>query len=507
MTVSVKPFVLIILDGFGYRETKQHNAIANAKMPRWNYMWQHYPHTLIQSSGHSVGLPDGQMGNSEVGHLNIGAGRIVYQELTRIDQAIADDEFKQNAAFLTGFQQVKKNNSALHVMGLLSPGGVHSHENQIIALLKLAVHQGVTKVYFHAFLDGRDTPPQSALPSLQAVANISGVKIVSITGRYYAMDRDKRWERTQQAYDLLTLGKAEFHAADAISGLENAYTRGETDEFVKPMLIGPTVTIKDGDAVIFMNFRADRARQLSRALTDEKFEGFARQVVPKLSAFITLTQYADDIQANVAFPPQSLANVLGEYLANCQLKQFRIAETEKYAHVTFFFNGGRELPFPGEERTLIPSAKVATYDLHPEMSAREVTEKLTSAIRAQDYAFIVCNYANPDMLGHTGNYQATLKSLEILDQCLGEVCQAVVEVNGEMLITADHGNAECMYDDNTKQPHTAHTSDPVPLVYVGRSAEFIQQSGRLSDIAPTLLYLMGLPQPAEMTGHNLLKLS
>ncbi len=500
--MKVKPFVLIILDGWGYREAKEHNAIAAAHKPHWDKLWEKYPHTLIEGSGPCVGLPEGQMGNSEVGHLNMGAGRVVYQELTRIDKAIETKEFFENKVFMNAFKKAK--NKKIHILGLLSPGGVHSHENQIQAMIQLAAQHNPNNVYVHAFLDGRDTPPQSALASLEKLNQLP-CKVASLMGRYYAMDRDKRWDRTEKAYDLLTQAKADFQATSAVEALEKAYARGETDEFVKPTSIHH-VTIDDGDLVIFMNFRADRARQLTRAFTEKEFSGFVRQKTPALVEFVSLTQYADDIDAAVAYPPQTLKNTLGEYIAAQHLQQLRIAETEKYAHVTFFFNGGVEEPNAHEERLLIPSPKVATYDLAPDMSAVELTEALVSAIQSQHYSLIICNYANPDMLGHTGNFKATVRAIETIDDCLGKVVSALNDVNGEALITADHGNAELMFDEKTSQPHTAHTSELVPLVYIGRKAKFVRNDGALSDLAPTLLYLMNLSKPKEMTGNNLLEL-
>jgi 2,3-bisphosphoglycerate-independent phosphoglycerate mutase len=491
---NTKPFVLLILDGFGYREEEKYNAIANANTPTWKKIWSEYPHTLIQGSGHYVGLPDNQMGNSEVGHLNIGAGRVVYQELTRIDKSIEDGEFFKNPVFCNALDDAKTHNKTVHIMGLLSPGGVHSHENHIEAIIKLALEKNISKIYFHAFLDGRDTPPKSALPSLEKIEAISGVQIATIMGRYYAMDRDKRWERTEAAFELLTQSKADYSASTPQEALEKAYQRCETDEFVKPTIIHP-VAIKPEDLIIFMNFRTDRARQLTRMFLEK---GYAH--------FVTLTQYADDLSTQIAFPLQSLSNTLGEYLSNLHLKQFRIAETEKYAHITFFFNGGIEKPFPNEERLLIPSPKIATYDLQPEMSAPELTKELVKAIHSKQFDFIVCNYANPDMVGHTGNYEATLKAIETIDHSLAQIMAALKETNGEMIITADHGNAECMYDEKTHQPHTAHTSDPVPFVYIGRAAKIVNNKGNLSDIAPTILYLMGIDTPKEMTGKNLLEL-
>jgi 2,3-bisphosphoglycerate-independent phosphoglycerate mutase len=511
MSAIPKPIVLIVLDGWGYRTETVHNAIAAAHKPNWDKLWQQYPHTTISGSGRCVGLPDGQMGNSEVGHMNIGLGRVVFQDYTRINEAIDSGEFFHNAVLMQAIQTAIAQQQAVHIMGLLSPGGVHSHEQQLFALIHLAAQQGAKRVYIHAFLDGRDTPPQSAAASLerlQAVIDKTNCgEIASICGRYYAMDRDKRWDRVQAAYDMLTLGLAPYSAQTALEGLAAAYARGETDEFVQPTLIAtqtmPAI-IKDGDVVINMNFRADRARELSYALTQADFHGFTRQVWPHVSAYVTLTEYATDIAAQVAYPPQSLRNGLGEILSQAHLTQLRIAETEKYAHVTFFFNGGNETTYPGEQRILVPSPKVATYDLQPEMSAYQLTEQLVAAINSQHYDFIVCNFANPDMVGHTGNFAAAVKAIEAVDTCLGKIIHAVQTVGGEVLITADHGNAECMYDDHTKQPHTAHTTEPVPLLYIGRPAHFIIEDGKLADLAPTILSLMHLPIPAEMTGRQLL---
>lgn len=507
-----QPIVLIVLDGWGYSESRQYNAITAANKPTWDKLWQAYPHTLISGSGVDVGLPPGQMGNSEVGHLTIGAGRIVPQDYLRIDQAIADKSFFTNSVLINAVKLTTIKNKAVHILGLLSPGGVHSHEKQIHAMLELAVAQGAKQVYIHAFLDGRDTPPQSALASLQALEEkckqLQVGQIASIMGRYYAMDRDNRWDRVQAAYNLLTEGKGTYQANSATEALNQAYERGETDEFIKPTLITHFYDrINDGDSVIFMNFRADRARQLTRAFVDSGFNHFERQAKPKLSCFTTLTQYAKDINAQVAFPPINMANGLGEIIARQGWKQLRIAETEKYAHVTFFFNGGIETPYSGEERILIPSPKVATYDLQPEMSAREVTDKLVEAIESKQYALIVCNFANPDMVGHTGNFAATVKAIETIDQCLARIVTACQSIKGEIIITADHGNAECMFDDTTHQQHTAHTSDPVPLLYIGRPARFVVHDGTLADIAPTLLYLLGLEVPTEMTGRCLLSLN
>lgn len=513
-TPKLKQLVLIILDGWGYSESPQHNAIYSANTPNWDNLWLQNTHTLIHGSGESVGLPDGQMGNSEVGHLNIGAGRVVYQDFTRIDKAIKDGDFFKNSVLLNAIQKAKNNNKAIHVMGLLSPGGVHSHEQQIMALLKLAAQQNVQDIYFHAFLDGRDTPPKSAEASLQLLQKkcdeLNAGKIASIMGRYYAMDRDKRWDRIQTAYDLLTSGIANFHAESAEEALMQAYARGETDEFVKPTAIHAVNTkpiqIDDGDVIIFMNFRADRARQLTRVFTDPTFHEFNRKKCPAISEFVSLTQYAADIKTEIAFPPDNLTQVLGAYIAELGLKQLRIAETEKYAHVTFFFNGGIEKPFAGEERILVPSAKVATYDLQPQMSADELTDRLVAAIHSQQYSLIVCNFANPDMVGHTGDFSATVKAIEAIDQALGKINVALRAVGAEAIITADHGNAECMFDEKTQQPHTAHTISPIPCIYIGRPAKVVFEDGTLSDIAPTILYLMGLQQPKEMTGHRLFEL-
>ena len=507
--MKTTPVLLLILDGFGYREETENNAIAQARKPNWDRLWSEYPHTLIHTSGLNVGLPDEQMGNSEVGHLNIGAGRVVYQELTRIDLEIKNGSFYENAALLHAVEQAKQRDSALHIMGLLSPGGVHSQESHIHAMLELAARNGLNKVYLHAFLDGRDTPPRSATQPLQRTIDrcreLGTGRIATIVGRYYAMDRDKRWERMQPAYDLITAGKADFHAATAIEGLEQAYARDENDEFVKATVIGDAVSMRDGDVVVFMNFRADRARQLTHALTDDSFDGFTRAHFPKLADFVTLSSYGEDFHLPTAYSPSEIHNSFGEYVSNLGLHQLRIAETEKYAHVTYFFNGGREQPYPGEDRILINSPKVATYDLQPEMSAFEVTEQLEQAIRSGKYEAIICNYANGDMVGHSGNMEAAVKAIEALDSCIGRVVDAMRECGGEVLITADHGNAEQMLDPSTHQPHTAHTLNVVPFLYIGRPAHMLD-GGTLRDVAPTLLSMMGLSQPDEMTGKSLIEL-
>lgn len=511
--MGITPVLLIVLDGFGYREECDANAICQARKPHWNYLWQSYPHTTIDASEKWVGLPKDQMGNSEVGHMNIGAGRVVYQDYTKIEHAIETGEFLENPVLKEAVRVGKE--TALHVLGLVSPGGVHSHESQIHAFIRMAARAGVTKLYVHAFLDGRDTPPRSAGPSLTALdklyAELGTGRTASLCGRYYAMDRDKRWDRVKQGYDLITAGVAQFRAQSATEGLQAAYARGESDEFVKATAVVPegasAVQMNDGDAVVFMNFRADRARQLTSALTDSGFTGFERARKPRLGYYCTLTTYGRDFaHIPAAFPPQSITNGFGEYIAKQGLKQLRIAETEKYAHVTYFFNGGVETPYPGEDRIMIPSPKVATYDLKPEMSAREVTDQLVSAIQAKKYDAIVCNYANGDMVGHTGNLEAATRAIEVLDECIGRVVTAMREAGGEVLITADHGNAELMQDPQTHQAHTAHTLNVVPLLYVGRKAK-ITEGGALQDVAPTLLTMMGLPAPPEMTGKPLITLA
>ena len=507
-----KTAVLLILDGWGHREESDYNAIHAADSPVWDELWNGRPHTLLRTSGEAVGLPAGQMGNSEVGHMNIGAGRVVYQTLTRIDRDIAEGGFFNNPTLTEAAEKVVSNGSALHVIGLLSPGGIHSHEDQIMAMLDLALKRGVGRLYLHALLDGRDTPPRSALASLkkfeEKLAASGKGKLASICGRFYAMDRDQRWERVEPAYAMLTEGLAPFHFADAESALLAAYERGEDDEFVQASLIGEAdALVADGDAVVFMNFRADRARQLTRAFVEDDFDGFTRKRRPELADFVMLTEYAADIPANCAYPPEELKNVFGAWLADRGGSQLRIAETEKYAHVTFFFNGGREEPFANEERELIPSPKVKTYDLKPEMSAFELTDRLTAAIRSGDFDAIVCNYANGDMVGHTGSFEASIKAVEAVDQCLGKIVEAVRETGADLLITADHGNVEQMRDPETGQPLTSHTTGPVPLVYVGANKLDFTTEGRLCDIAPTMLRLLDLPIPAEMTGQALLNVA
>lgn len=509
-TTPRRTALLLILDGWGYREETDSNAIAAANTPVWDQLWRECPHTLITTSGIEVGLPSGQMGNSEVGHMNLGAGRVVYQSLTMIDKAIETGDFFSNTVLAGAARTAATNNKALHIMGLLSPGGIHSHENHILAMIKLAQDAGVKQVYVHAFLDGRDMPPRSALASLQktekALTEAGLGRIVSVVGRYFAMDRDKRWDRMQSAYDLITLGEADYQADSVEDALNNAYARDEDDEFVKATRIGSAVPIADGDSLVFMNFRADRARQLANAFVDPAFDGFKRKSTPNLAEFVMLTEYSADLNrfASCAYPPQTLHNSLGEYLASQGRTQLRIAETEKYAHVTFFFSGGREQPYEGEDRILVPSPDVATYDLKPEMSAPEVTEKLDQAIRSGKYDAIVCNYANGDMVGHTGSFDAAVKAVETLDECLGRLMQAIRDSGGQCLITADHGNVEQMMDAESGQALTSHTSGPVPLVYVGQRPWRFTREGALSDIAPTLLTLMDMEVPAEMTGHVLM---
>jgi len=513
MINSCKPVVLLILDGWGYCENTASNAIQGAQTPVWDDLWQKYPHTLIDTSGEAVGLPTGQMGNSEVGHLNLGAGRVVYQEFTRISKAIRTGAFFSNTTLTEVLDRAISTDKAVHIMGLLSPGGVHSHEEHIHAMVRMAVDRGATKVYMHALLDGRDVPPKSAEASLRAMDDLFvalGVGCtVSVTGRYYTMDRDQRWERVEKGYRVITQGQAEFEADNSITALKMAYARNETDEFMSPTRIqgvtGKQVQIEDGDAVVFMNYRSDRARQITRAFIDPKFDDFERQVTPKLAGFVTLTQYNPAFDNPVIFPPNELHNVFGEYIAEQGLRQLRLAETEKYAHVTFFFNGGREEPFENEHRILIPSPRVATYDLQPEMSAQEVTDKLVTAIEGGQYDTIICNLANPDMVGHTGIYDAAVKAIEVIDQSLERIVTAAQQVGSHLLITADHGNAEQMLDPKTGQPHTAHTHNQVPLVYVGSRANLVEQ-GSLCDIAPTMLYLLGLESPAEMEGKSLVEL-
>lgn len=506
-----RPTGLIILDGWGHREEREHNAVAQANTPNWNMLLAKYPHTLINTSGMVVGLPHGQMGNSEVGHLNLGAGRIVYQELTRIQKSIEDGDFFTNPALVNAVEGAKKQAKAVHIMGLISDGGVHSHIEHIKAALTLAVQRGA-QTYLHIFTDGRDTAPKSALAYIEAIEShlkqIGGGQIASVTGRYYAMDRDNRWERVEKAYNVITRGQAEHQCTSAKQAIEQAYARGENDEFIAATAIvdaqGHTVQMHDGDAVIFMNFRSDRARQLTRPFIEADFNEFNRQAVIKLSDYVTLTEYNKTFKVNIAFASTEMTNTFGEWIAKHNLKQLRIAETEKYPHVTFFFNGGVEIPYPGEDRILVPSPKVATYDLQPEMSVEEVSDKLAAAIRSGKYDTFICNMANPDMVGHSGDLQACIKAVEAVDTALGKIYAALEEMGGEMIVTADHGNVEELWDEKTNSPLTSHTTNPVPLVIVSHERYNLRNDGCLPDVIPTLLDMMGLEIPAEMTAKSLI---
>jgi 2,3-bisphosphoglycerate-independent phosphoglycerate mutase len=506
-----KPLVLLILDGWGHSCDDSHNAIAKANTPQWDSWWQHYPHTLLDASGHCVGLPDKQMGNSEVGHMHIGSGRITCQDYTRINQAIKDNDFFNNDVLIGAIETAKKNNKAIHIMGLLSSGGVHSHENHLLALIDLLAQKKFSNAYIHAFLDGRDTSPKSAKESLDKLENhllnTPCATIKSITGRYFAMDRDNRWDRIKPVYELLTQGITCQQFDDYQDALDYYYGKNITDEFIPATLIGDKSPIKDGDIVLFFNFRADRARQLSYALTDDEFNHFVRNTHPSLEQFVSMTEYDKTIDASVAFPPLVLKNTLCEVVAKHRLSQLRLAETEKYAHVTFFINGGNEQLFDNEDRILIPSPHVATYDLKPEMSALKVTKSLVEAIINQEYDFIICNYANADMVGHTGNFKATVNAIECLDKCFVMLKQAIDHVDGELVITSDHGNAESMYNVDKKQAHTAHTNYPVPLLYVGHRGKITQNMGSLIDIAPTILTLLDINIPEEMEGSALIEIT
>ncbi|QXM06555.1 2,3-bisphosphoglycerate-independent phosphoglycerate mutase [Crassaminicella indica] len=506
-----KPTILMILDGFGLNSNSNGNAIALAKTPNLDQYFENYPNNHVYASGLDVGLPDGQMGNSEVGHLNIGAGRIVYQELTRITKAIEDGDFFENPAFLEAIENAKKHDSALHLWGLLSDGGVHSHNTHLYALLELAKKHGLTKVYIHAFLDGRDVPPSSAIKYIEELENkISEIgvgKIATISGRYYAMDRDNRWERVNLAYNAIVLGIGE-KANSAKEAIENSYDKNEVDEFVKPTVImsedAPVAQVSENDSIIMFNFRPDRAREITRTFVDKDFTGFERKNGFFPVHYVCMTQYdAAMPNVSIAYPPQKLVNTLGEFVSSLGLKQLRIAETEKYAHVTFFLSGGVEEPYAGEERILIPSPKVATYDLKPEMSAYEVTEKLIDEIKKEKYDLIIVNYANCDMVGHTGSIDAAIKAVETVDECVGKVVDATISVGGQILLTADHGNADEMIDENGNTI-TAHSTNPVPIILINASEEYGIMEGKLADIAPTLLQMMGIEKPEEMTGTSLL---
>ncbi|PMR74666.1 2,3-bisphosphoglycerate-independent phosphoglycerate mutase [Billgrantia endophytica] len=519
MTMTApRPVALIILDGYGHNPDSADNAVAAAHTPVMDRLWQERPHALIHTDGRHVGLPDGQMGNSEVGHMNLGAGRIVYQDFTRITKAVEDGDLDIIPALTDAIDAAVAEGKAVHLLGLLSPGGVHSHEDHIIGMAELAARRGCQRIYVHGFLDGRDTAPKSALTSIERVnARLSELVgadngfVATIIGRYFAMDRDNRWDRVEKAYRLLTEGLGDFEATSAEEGLRAAYERDETDEFVAATAVqtpqGP-VPVAEGDAAIFMNFRADRARELTRAFVEDGFAGFERRVRPALAggSLVTLTQYAADIPAPAAFPPTELHNTLGEVMEQRGLTQLRIAETEKYAHVTFFFSGGREEAYRGETRVLVPSPQdVKTYDEKPEMSAEEVTDRLVEAIDSGSYDLIVCNYANGDMVGHTGKFDAAVKAIEAVDACVGRVVEAIERAGGACLITADHGNAEQMVNPDTGVAQTAHTTFDVPLIHVGPQSVNLLDDGSLCDLAPTLLTMMNQPIPDEMTGRVLIE--
>ena len=506
--------MLMILDGFGYTPEVKGNAIAAAEKPNLDRIYSTYPHTLLGASGSSVGLPDGQMGNSEVGHLNIGAGRIVYQDLSRITRAIADGSFYENPVLTEAVENAKKPGKALHLMGLLSDGGVHSHIDHLYALIDMAASCEVGQVYVHCFLDGRDVPPECAEIYIRALEQYMQEKgtgrIATVSGRYYAMDRDKRWERVQKAYDALTGAKGEYSrtAADAV---KNSYQRGESDEFVLPTVVeGVDGRIKDGDSVIMYNFRPDRAREITRTLCDPAFDGFSREVFPENLVYVCMTEYEAGMPGvTIAYPPEHPDNTIGRYLSRLGKTQLRLAETEKYAHVTFFMNGGVEEPDPGEERILVPSPKVATYDLQPEMSAYELRDKAVEALESRKYDLIIMNFANPDMVGHTGVFEAAVAAIEALDGCVGRIYDTVVETGASLIITADHGNADTMIDEQGN-PITKHSTNPVPTVvvtppYDGAAGRKLRDGGVLADLAPTLLELMGLEQPEEMTGKSIIQ--
>ena len=510
-----KPIMLMILDGWGVRDEVQDNAIAQASTPNYDRLLAEYPHAKLDASGKSVGLPQGIMGNSEVGHLNMGAGRIAKVGLTRIYQAIEDGSFFSNPALIQAFDAAKKNQATLHLMGLVSDGAVHSHQDHLYALLKMAKEQGLSSVAIHAFLDGRDTDPKSGLGYVKAlekkIMEIGVGRIATVSGRYFAMDRDKRWERIEQAYDAIVSGQGKTASA-AAQAVEQAYADGETDEFVTPTVIldsagEPVSVIQDGDAVIHFNFRADRARELTLALTDSKFDGFTRKKTPALSSYVCMAEYDKNYQLPVAFPPEHIAKTLGEIVSEVGLKQLRIAETEKYAHVTFFFNGGEEDVFPGEERILVPSPReVPTYDLKPEMSAPQITEKVLDCIQSDQFDVIILNFANADMVGHSGKLPAAIQAVETIDEQLGKISQAILAKGGTLLVTADHGNCEKMKDENGG-PHTAHTTDLVPFLFINHtySKAALRPLGTLADIAPTILELLGLPKPPEMTGESMIQ--
>ena len=503
-----QPVVLMILDGWGISEQTEGNAIAQSSTPNMDKLLATYPHSQLLCSGEAVGLPDGQQGNSEVGHLNLGAGRVVYQELTRINKAVREHTLQENTAFQQVMDDCIAHQKPLHLMGLVSPGGVHSHSDHLYGLLELARDKQVPEVYVHCFLDGRDVGPSTGLGFVQELedklAELGIGKIATVSGRYYAMDRDNRWERVEKAYQAMTAGIGET-ADSAVEAVQQSYDKGETDEFVLPTVVQadgrPTAKIGAGDGVIFFNFRGDRAREITKAFVNKDFDGFSREYLGV--NYVAMTQYEEGLDVTVAFPPQDLQNTLGQVLADHQIKQFRVAETEKYAHVTFFFNGGVEEPNPLEDRLLVPSPKVATYDLQPEMSAIAVKDNLVQTIQKGEYPFILVNFANTDMVGHTGIPEAAQKAVETVDACVGEVAEAVQKAGGVLLITADHGNAEQMVDPVKGTPHTAHTANPVPFVVVSDRYQ-TAENGSLQDVAPTVLKLLGIEKPADMTGSSLI---
>jgi 2,3-bisphosphoglycerate-independent phosphoglycerate mutase len=508
------PLVLLVLDGWGLRESRDHNAIALAKTPVYHDLLARYPHSSLIASGEAVGLPAGQMGNSEVGHMNMGAGRVVYQDLTRIDKSISDGDFFLNQGLIDGMAPAQDGRHALHLIGLVSDGGVHSHQRHLHALIELARQQGVKDLFVHVITDGRDTSPTGGgryIPELEQALNKAGIgRIATVSGRYYAMDRDKRWDRTELAYDAITQGKADAKAQSAKELIDRSYAANVTDEFIKPGVVvdaggQPVGVLRDGDAVIFFNFRADRARQLTRAIAFDSFDGFERKVHPKVSRYTTMAEYDQTFGLPIAFPPQTFTGDFAEALVTAGQGNLRLAETEKYAHVTYFFNCGEERPYPREDRLLIPSQKVATYDLKPEMSAPGIADALVTDLDTNEHDIIICNFANADMVGHTGDLAAAIKAVETIDVCLGRILTSLHKRGGTAIVTADHGNAEQMWDDQLKSPHTAHTSNPVPVILVDEKSRGIKlrEGGWLRDVSPTMLGLLGIAPPKEMTGRDL----